>query len=102
MEAEDSDDVKVEFDGSEDDCEKQRPEDKEQVSDRKSQSLRDEHNDAGRLFEAQQRRRSRSSWRSVKKKLICAKNQGVEDTWPEKEEERQLFQMQEERRNLKC
>ena len=40
----------LELDGSEDDCEKQRPEDKEQVSGRKSQSLRDEHNDAGRLL----------------------------------------------------
>ena len=72
----------LELDGSEDDCEKQPPEDKEQVSGRKSQSLRDEHNDAGRLFEAQQRRRSRgwrSSWRSVKKKkLICVKNERVE------------------------
>ena len=66
MEAEDSEDVEVELDGSEDDCEKQPSEDKEQVSCRKSQSLRDEHDDAGRLFEAQPRRRSRG-WRSVQK-----------------------------------
>ena len=39
LETEDSDDVEVELDGSEDDCEKQRPEDKEQVSGRKSQRL---------------------------------------------------------------